>query len=297
MKFRFTKVSVFFVLSANFFRYGSKVIVSCPILATFAVEKQISTMTKPLIFISNDDSVEAPGLRHLIDCVADMGDIIAVAPAEPHSGQSSAITVNRPLRLKECDSYHGARILSVDGTPVDCVKLGLHAVVDRRPDIMLSGCNHGSNAGNCITYSGTMGAAIEATMAGIPAIGYSLLDHSMKADFSRTVPYIRNITEKVLASGLERGICLNVNFPADVDIEGLKVVRAARGYWSEEYKEYTDPFGKPFYWLTGRFVNIEPDDSATDEYWLVRNYATVVPARADQSAIDCIDAVSNLLGL
>lgn len=242
---------------------------------------------RPLIFISNDDSVNAPGLRHLIDCVADMGDVIAVAPAQPHSGMSSAITVDAPLRLKHVYDHGGTPVYSVSGTPVDCVKLASHTVfAERRPDIMLSGINHGSNSGNSVLYSGTMGAAMEACMNGILAIGFSLLHHSLDADFSKTTPFVREITAKVIRNGLPDGVCLNVNFPAKCDIRGVKVTRAARGYWSEEYTDYTDPHGKPFYWLTGRFVNLEPDDPATDEYWLARQYASIVPVRVDQSAID-----------
>lgn len=251
---------------------------------------------RPLILISNDDGVEAPGLYHLIDCVKDYGDIIAVAPAAPHSGMSSAITVNAPLRIKAISEEEGVKVYSVSGTPVDCVKLGLHALVPRRPDIMLSGVNHGSNSGNSVIYSGTMGAALEACMAGIPAIGYSLLHHSLAADFSETTPYIRRITQAVMSGGLEKGVCLNVNFPSRCAIEGMKVVKAAKGFWTEEYQEYTDPHGKPFYWLTGRFHNLEPDNPDTDEYWLNRHYASVVPVRADQTAAGCLPALTSLLG-
>lgn len=252
---------------------------------------------RPLILVSNDDSVAAPGLRHLIDCVRHLGEIIAVAPAEPHSGMSSAITVDAPLRVTLVEDYNGVPVYSVSGTPVDCVKLGLHAVVPRRPDIMLSGVNHGSNSGNSVIYSGTMGAAMEASMAGIASVGFSLLHHSLKADFSQTTPFISDITARVLSAGLPEGVCLNVNFPAQCAIEGMKVVRAARGYWTEEFKEYTDPHGRPFYWLTGHFHNLEPDDPETDEYWLERRWATVVPVRADQSATDMLDTTRRMLGV
>lgn len=250
--------------------------------------------TRPLIFISNDDGVKAPGLHTLIDTVSTIGDVIAVAPAEPRSGQSSAITVDAPLRISECSSRKGVAIYSVSGTPVDCVKLGLHTLfTDRRPDIMLSGINHGSNSGNSVIYSGTMGAAMEAAMVGIPSVGFSLLHHSIAADFSHALPYISQITRVVLERGLPQGLCLNVNFPAQCEILGLKVVRAAKGHWTEEYKEYSDPQGKPFYWLTGKFVNAEPENPETDEYWLDRQYASVVPVRLDQSAADAIPAISD----
>lgn len=252
---------------------------------------------KPLILITNDDSIEAKGLRHLVDCVRNMGDVYVVAPNQPHSGQSSAFTVNAPLRIIEHPDYNGAMMRSVTGTPVDCVKLAMHHVLPRRPDIILSGINHGSNAGNSIIYSGTMGAAFEGCMLGIPSVGYSLLHHSLQADFSECTPFITDFTERVLAQGLPQGICLNINFPAKVKIEGAKVVRAAKSHWTEEYQEYLDPHGKPFFWLTGRIINEEPENPETDLYWLERNYATVVPARADQNATDTIPAIGNLLSL
>lgn len=253
-------------------------------------------MEKKLILISNDDSVNAPGLHVLVDCVKEMADVWVVAPDEPKSGQSSSMTFNAPLRITPHDDYRGARLFSVSGTPVDCVKLAMHNILPRRPDLVLAGINHGSNAGNSVIYSGTMGAVFEGCMNGIPSVGYSLLHHSLKADFSECVPHVKEITAKVLASGLPEGVCLNVNFPAKVKIEGMKVVRAARSHWTEEYRQYTDPHGKPFYWLTGQQINEEPDDPATDLYWLGRAYATCVPCVALQNApASGIAAVANLL--
>lgn len=254
-------------------------------------------MEKPLILISNDDGVHTKGLHHLVDCVKEMGDVVVVAPDAPRSGQSSAITVGAPLRVIRHHNYENAQVYSVNGTPVDCVKLAMHAIVERRPDIVLSGINHGANSGNSIIYSGTMGAALEASMLGIPSIGYSLLDHSLEADFSETTPFIKSITARVLAEGLPKEVCLNVNFPAKVKIKGLKVVEAARGHWTEEYEDYVDPAGYPFYMLTGKYHPDDPDDSNTDLYWLDRGYATVVPARADQTAADAIVSVSRIVGI
>lgn len=248
---------------------------------------------RPLILITNDDSVDAPGIHHLADCVKDMGDVIIAAPAEPHSGQSSALTVGAPLRIRELPGREGARVFTVTGTPVDCVKLALHAIVPRKPDILLSGINHGSNSGTAITYSGTMGAVLEACMEDIPAVGFSLLHHSMKADFSLSTGFVRSISANVLEHGLPSGICLNVNIPAKVTPEGVRVCRAAKGHWSEEYRRYLDPQGNPFYWLTGRFVNTEPDSTDTDEYWLSRRYISVVPVTPDQSHIPSIKSLSH----
>ena len=255
-------------------------------------------MEKKLILISNDDSVNAPGLHFLVDKVKELGDVWVVAPDEPKSGQSSSLTFNAPLRVTEHSGYEGARLFSVSGTPVDCIKLAMHNIVPRRPDIVLAGINHGSNAGNSVIYSGTMGAVFEGRMAGIPSVGYSLLHHSMAADFSECARFVKDVTAKVLANGLPEGVCLNINFPAKVKIEGMKVVRAARSHWTEEYQEYIDPHGKPFYWLTGRQINEEEGNPETDLYWLPRNYATCVPCCALQNAApDEIAAVGHLLDL
>lgn len=249
---------------------------------------------KPLILITNDDGINARGIFYLVDCVKDMGDVYVVAPDMAQSGKSSAMSMNVPLRITEHPDYNGAKVFSVSGTPVDCVKLALYAIVPRRPDLLLSGINHGSNAGNNVIYSGTMGAAFETCMLGVPSIGYSYLSHSPEADFTNTRCYIEDITRRVIKNGLPDGVCLNVNFPKG-DINGAKVVRAARGYWTEEFERYVDPTGKPFYWLSGQFKNMEPESNDTDHYWLERGYASIVPARADQSAVDEIEKIDNIL--
>lgn len=252
-------------------------------------------MTRKLILIANDDGVHAPGLHRLVEAVSELGEVVVVAPDGPRSGQSSAMTVNGPLRVEEHSEYDNAKVYSVSGTPVDCIKIAMNNILKRRPDIVLAGINHGSNAGVNILYSGTMGAVLEGCLQGIPAVGFSLLHHSLQADFSQAMPLARMITEKVLANGLPHDVCLNVNFPAKVIIEGVKVVRAARSHWTEEYQTYTDPHGKPFYWLTGGLVNEEPDATDTDLYWLDRNYATVVPSTTSQNALDAIGLVTDFL--
>lgn len=251
------------------------------------------TTTRPLIMISNDDSISAPGLFELVDVASKYGDVWVVAPAQPHSGQSSALTVGAPLKIKEVPSdKEGVRLFTVDGTPVDCVKLGLHAIVPRKPDFLLSGINHGSNSGTAIIYSGTMGAVLEGSMEQIPSVGFSLLHHSMKADFSLGIEFVDKIVADVVSNGLPEGICLNVNIPAKVVPAGIRVCRAAKGHWSEEYKRYLDPQGNPFYWLTGRFVNEEPEATDTDEYWLDRNFISVVPVTPDMTSFNSIKSLS-----
>ena len=243
---------------------------------------------KPLILITNDDGINARGVFYLAEAVKDMGEVYIVAPDTAQSGQSSAMSMKTPLRITQYPERDGIKVFSVNGTPVDCVKLALHTIVPRRPDLLLSGINHGSNAGNNIIYSGTMGAVLETCMLGIPSIGYSYLSHSPEADFSNTLPFLKSITQRVIEQGLPTDICLNVNFPKG-EIKGAKVVRAARGYWTEEYANYVDPQGKPFYLLTGNFKNAEPEAEDTDYYWLDRGYASIVPARPDQSAMDVIE--------
>ena len=243
---------------------------------------------KPLILITNDDGINARGVFYLAEAVKDMGEVYIVAPDAAQSGQSSAMSMKTPLRITEYPEREGIKVYSVNGTPVDCVKLALHTIVPRCPDLLLSGINHGSNAGNNIIYSGTMGAVLETCMLGIPSIGYSYLSHSPEADFTNTLPFLKSITQRVIEQGLPTDICLNVNFPKG-EIKGAKVVRAARGYWTEEYANYVDPQGKPFYLLTGNFKNAEPEAEDTDYYWLDRGYASIVPARPDQSAMDVIE--------
>lgn len=237
-----------------------------------------------LIMITNDDSIEASGLHKLVECASGYGDVICVAPSTPQSGMSSALSVNKPLRINEREGWHGARMFTVNGTPVDCVKLGLHAIVPRKPDLLLSGINHGSNSGNAITYSGTMGAVIEGVTVGIQSAGFSLLHHSLKADFDLSQPLVTELISKIIENPLPDYTGLNINIPARIVPHGARVCRAARGHWSEEYERYLDPSGHPFYWLTGRFINEEPQATDTDEYWLQQGYISVVPVTPDQTA-------------
>lgn len=238
----------------------------------------------PLVLLTNDDGVDAPGLYRLVDCLPDDVDAIVVAPASAQSGKSSAITVNAPLRIKTCSDYRAARVFSVSGTPVDCIKLAMHAIVPRRPSLILSGINHGSNSGCNVVYSGTMGAVIEGCLLGIPSCGFSLLHHSWSADFGPAMPLVAEMIKKLLRDGMPDGVCLNVNIPANVDPRGVRVCRAARSYWTDEYERYNDPTGSPFYMLKGTFVNCDSGARDTDEYWLSENYVSAVPVVCDISA-------------
>lgn len=241
-------------------------------------------MSKPLILISNDDGYQAPGVRALIDFVADFGEIYCVCPEEQHSGQSMALTVNSPLRIRQHDDYNGAKMFTVNGTPVDCVKLAYHHALPRKPDLVLAGINHGSNAAINVLYSGTMGAVSEGCAFGAPAIGFSLTDHALQADFQPSRPFIRHITKLVLEKGLPEGVCLNVNIPHNCCPTEMRVVRECKGNWTDEYQRYTDPTGKDFFWLTGKFENWEPENTDTDEWCLAHGIVSIVPTKLNRTA-------------
>lgn len=239
---------------------------------------------KPLILVTNDDGIDAFGVHELIDRLLPFGDVIAVCPDSPRSAQSMALTVNAALRVTRVEDYNGAKMYKTNGTPVDCIKLAMHTVATRKPDLVVSGINHGSNASINVIYSGTMGAAFEGCAFGIPSIGFSLTDHSPAADFAPCYPFVDKIVNHVLKYGLPDGVCLNVNIPNSVPYPSeMRVCRSAKGNWSDEYKEYTDPQGGKFYWLTGKFVNDEPDNEDTDEWCLAHGIVSVVPTMLDRT--------------
>lgn len=238
---------------------------------------------KKLIFISNDDGIDAPGLMALIDMVRPYGDIFVVAPENGQSGMSHSISLLKPLRTKIYRKEEGLTMIAVPGTPVDCVKLAINQLLPRKPDIMLSGINHGSNSAISLIYSGTMGAAIEASLYGIHAIGYSLLDHSRDADFSLVMKYGIEIFEYVLENGLPNQVSLNVNFPVvdEKDFRGIKICSQTKGVWKEDFEKRTDPYGFDYYWLTGELQNLEISNQDADENALKNNYASVVPVKVN----------------
>lgn len=252
---------------------------------------------KPLILVTNDDGYLAKGIKVLVDSLIGLGDIVVVAPDGPRSGMSSAITSIQPIRyhLINQDKENSVTVYSCTGTPVDCVKLGISEVLGRNPDILVSGINHGSNASICVLYSGTMGAAIEGTIFGVPSIGFSLLDHHSDADFTHTEKIIKSVSEKILHSGLPKGICLNVNIPhADIALKGIKVCKQAKGKWIEEFKKSADGSGKDVFWLTGSFENHDPLDKQTDEWALANGYVSIVPIEVDMTANEYIDTFKSL---
>lgn len=244
---------------------------------------------KPLILLSNDDGVEAKGLNELIRGLRGMGDIIVMAPDGPRSGASGAITSEVPVRYKKVREEEGLAVYKCTGTPVDCVKLALHAVVPRRPDVVIGGINHGDNSSVNVHYSGTMGVVIEGCLKELPAIGYSLCNHSADADFSPLLPYVRRITAQVLEHGLPQGICLNVNFPDAPAFRGVRVCRQTKGAWVNEWKCSRHPRGGEYFWLTGEYDNHEPEAEDTDHWALDHGYVAVTPTRIDVTAYGFMD--------
>lgn len=242
---------------------------------------------KPLILITNDDGITAPGIRQLIKLMKQLGDVIVVAPDSPQSGMGHAITLNDnlycdPVKLKRTEKHHE---FSCSGTPVDCVKIATQEILSRKPDLCVSGINHGSNASINVIYSGTMSAAVEAGTEGLPAIGFSLLDYSLDANFEPASKYIKKITKQVLKAGLPNGVVLNVNIPnlPKKKLKGIKICRQAKAHWSEKYDKRTNPQGRDYYWLTGEFVNQDQGED-TDEWALENGYISVVPVQFDLTA-------------
>ena len=245
------------------------------------------TAQKPLILITNDDGITAPGIRKLISIMKELGDVIVVAPDSPQSGMGHAITVNDtiycdPVREFQDEAHKEYRC---SGTPADCVKIAVQEIMHRKPDICVSGINHGSNSSINVIYSGTMSAAVEAGVEGIPAIGFSLLDYSIDADFSHCESFIKRITTQVLENGLPQGVVLNVNIPKlkASEIRGIKVGRQANAQWVEDFDKRTNPMGRDYYWLSGEFVNHDAGED-TDEWALANGYVSVVPVQFDLTA-------------
>lgn len=250
---------------------------------------------KPLILVTNDDGIMAPGIRALIAVMEEIGEVVVVAPDSPQSAMGHAITINSTLSLQQ---LHGDGVLrseySCSGTPVDCVKIALSQVLERTPDLCVSGINHGANSSINVIYSGTMSAAMEAGMSGIPAIGFSLLDFDWAADFEPIKSFVKQITLEALSNGIPKGVVLNVNFPKlkREEIKGIRVCRQAKASWVERFDKRTNPHGKDYYWLTGEFVNHDKGED-TDEWALEHGYISIVPVQFDLTAYHAIPQLNS----
>jgi 5'-nucleotidase len=244
-------------------------------------------MSKPLILVSNDDGITASGIRNLVEVMSKIGEVVVVAPDGPQSGMGHAITVGNTLRLNSVDIFNNeVDAYECSGTPADCVKIAKQVVLkDRRPDLVVSGINHGSNSSISVLYSGTMSAAIEASIEGMPAIGFSLCDYAADADFSHTLEYIEKIARQALEKGVPKGVALNVNFPPiqNEKLKGVKVCRQANAKWEEEFDQRFDPHGRRYFWMAGNFVNFDKGED-NDEWAIANNYVSIVPVKYDLTA-------------
>lgn len=259
-------------------------------------ETSCMSSNKPLILITNDDGITAPGIRALIEVMNNLGEVYVVAPSSPQSGMGHAITINDTLYCDKVviDKNAPQVEYSCSGTPADCVKLATREILKRKPDLCVSGINHGSNSSINVIYSGTMSAAIEAGTTGIPSIGFSLLDYSMEADFGPVKKFVKIIARQALKNGMPKGVVLNVNFPklAEKDIKGIKVCRQANAHWIENFDKRTNPLGRDYYWLTGEFIN-EDKGEDTDEWALQQGYVAVVPVQFDLTAHHAITDINS----
>ena len=237
---------------------------------------------KPVIIVTNDDGISAPGIRNLIEAVKDLGKVVVVAPDKAQSGMGHAITIGVPLRLHKVNFFEDIEAYQCTGTPVDCVKLAVDKVLHHKPDICISGINHGANHSINVIYSGTMSAAVEAAIESIPSIGFSLLDYSIDADFTAARKYAKILVESMLNNNLDKHTVLNVNFPIapEEEIKGIRICRQAYAKYEEDFIEREDPHGRKYYWLTGEFVNFD-EGTDTDVWALANNYVSVVPVQFD----------------
>lgn len=238
--------------------------------------------SRPLILITNDDDITAPGIKNLVEAVKDLGRVVVVAPDKPQSGMGHAITIGSPLRLNKMNLFGDIESYQTSGTPVDCVKLAVDKILERKPDICLSGINHGANHSINVIYSGTMSAAMEASIEGIPSIGFSLLDYRYEADFTGARRVVHKMVSALLKTKMEKHMLLNVNIPsvpAD-EIKGIKICKQAYAKYEEDFDERLDPHGKKYYWLTGEFVSFDKGKDS-DVYALSHNYVSVVPVQFD----------------
>ncbi|UII24628.1 5'/3'-nucleotidase SurE [Fulvivirga maritima] len=252
-------------------------------------------MNKPLILVSNDDGITSKGIRTLVEVMKELGEVIVVAPDGPQSGMGHAITIGNTLRLEENNIFDDVVAYQCSGTPADCVKLAKHFVLkDRKPDLVVSGINHGSNTSISVLYSGTMSAAIEAAIEGMPSIGFSLCDFSADADFSHVKQYVKNIAKNVLEKGVSKGVALNVNFPPkqNENIKGVKICRQARAKWQEQFDQRYDPNGRRYFWMAGNFVNHDKGED-NDEWAIANNYVSIVPCLFDLTAHHAISTLSD----
>lgn len=248
---------------------------------------------RPLILITNDDGIQAKGINELIECLRDLGDLVVFAPDGPRSGMASAITSLVPLKYTLIKKQNGLTVYSCTGTPVDCVKLAINEVLERKPNLLVSGINHGGNMAICVQYSGTMGAAAEGCIFGVPSFGVSVLDHRADADFSESCRLGRMLARRIIKEGLPHGTYLNLNVPDMPYVKGMKICRQADGKWIKEFKRSENATGEPVFWLSGEFENANPIKQDNDTCALDNGYASLVPCKIDVTDYEFMSRISD----
>jgi len=244
---------------------------------------------RPLILVTNDDGISAKGISSLVEAVSSFGEIVIVAPDKPQSGMGHAITMNHPLRLAKSQLFTNFEAYTCSGTPVDCVKLAIYEVLKRKPDLLVSGINHGANTSTNVLYSGTMSAAVEGAMENIPSVGFSLCNYEANADFSGSKKIVKQVIANMLKNKFPENICLNVNIPdlAVDKIKGVKICKQANAFWEDRFDKRLDQFGNPYYWMTGDFA-MQNSDEDTDLFAIMGGFASIVPTQFDMTAYQVI---------
>jgi 5'-nucleotidase len=239
-------------------------------------------INEKLILVTNDDSVNAKGIQSLVKIASKSGRVVVVAPDKPQSGMGHAITINDPIRMNRVEMFGEVEAYSTTGTPVDCVKLAIYEILGQKPDLVLSGINHGENSSTNVLYSGTMSAAIEGAMEGLPSIGFSLANYAHDADFMQYEEYISRIIEHVLEKGMPKHTCFNVNIPnvQNDSIQGIKFCTQAHAFWADRFDRRMDQFGRPYFWLTGEFGEVNPKVDS-DLHALANAFISIVPTQFD----------------
>ncbi|MDA3882232.1 MAG: 5'/3'-nucleotidase SurE [Bacteroidales bacterium] len=247
------------------------------------------------IFVTNDDGIHAHGLQVLIEEMKKLGDVLCIAPERTQSGMSHAITFSNPVSLEQHRDEPGIKSYSLTGTPVDCIKIALDRFyTNEKPDLIVSGINHGSNSSICAIYSGTVAAAREGGINNIPSIAFSSVNFEKNADFTHYSPYVYSISEKIITQGIPEYVFLNVNFPHTKNIKGTRVSHQAKGVWIERFERRTDPHDREYFWLTGNFKNFEPEAEDSDEWLLKEGFATITPLKIEKTDTESISKLSFL---
>lgn len=246
-----------------------------------------------MILVSNDDGIMAKGISELIRFLRPLGEIVVVAPDSPRSGSGCALTVTKPVQCHFLKRDVGLTVYKCSGTPSDCVKLARGVLLDREPDLVVAGINHGDNSATSVHYSGTMGVVIEGCLNGIPSIGFSICNYEPGADFDAAGPYVRKIAATVLEKGLPPLTCLNVNIPDTADIKGVRICEQAKGQWGAEWVPCPRKEGDNYYWLTGEFTDHEPENEKNDHWALANGYIAVTPTTVDVTAYHFMDELKS----